>query len=535
MEYGSSTHFRFLMRPPVFLLLFLCSGNSWALGQSESGSGSAQQEIKEERPGENLDFVKFRNDIRLFTVMAAINVAGFDFELPGKQMSPVRQSVRSGLEGISKSLRRKLRDFYLSHHSSDDPAAQSAYTSLALLIDGPPDFEIQKDLPNVSSEAREIMSFERLLPDFYREGRIASLWDKHSGEYDKVLEAYRPVAETVIRRTLDYFRVPERVVLDSEIVLIPDLLNFNDIVNARNQERSYFIVVGPAEKPESNFIQIQHEYLHFLIDPLITKNGGVILKKRELLELAHAQPNLRSDFKEQFLLIVGESMIEAIQSRLHPSPGDIEEKQVELFRRGLVFSPYFDRSLQRFEDQSKTSFPSYLQKILEDISESEIRKDAELIEKSELAILARKERQQKEREQQAMESERAAARSKLFSDAGNLMSKGQYSEAEAVLHQLLEQEPDNGNAYFYLGQIAGRQQRHELAFANYEKAQSLERTEGWLRAWALVRMGRYLAHQQRFEEARRSFEKVVGMEGDLKGARKDALDLIAKLPENGAH
>ena len=47
-------------------------------------------------------------------------------------------------------------------------------------------------------------------------------------------------------------------------------------------------------------------------------------------------------------------------------------------------------------------------------------------------------------------------------------------------------------------------------------------------------MGRYLAHQQLFEEAREVFEKVVGMEGDLKGAKKDALDLIERLPENEA-
>jgi hypothetical protein len=69
---------------------------------------------------------------------------------------------------------------------------------------------------------------------------------------------------------------------------------------------------------------------------------------------------------------------------------------------------------------------------------------------------------------------------------------------------------------------------------NYEKAQALSKTEEWLKAWALVRMGRYLAHQQRFEDARRIFERVIGMEGDLKGAKKDALDLIEMLPENEA-
>lgn len=510
----------------ILYVLTVLSGFSNVLGQVQNESGSM-----EGREGETITYVEFQNDIRLFAVMAAINVAGFDYELQGRQMSPVRQAVRADLEGISRELRTKLREFYLSHHTSDDAAAQSAYTSLALLIEGPPEFKILKDLPNIPAESREIISFERLLPEFYQKAELSRLWMKYSPEYERVLDAYRPVADTVIRRTLEYFRIPERVVLDSQIILIPDLLNFNGVVNARNQERTYYIVVGPSDEPTSRFIQIQHEYLHFLIDPMIEKNGGVILMKRELLELAHAQPNLREDFQGQFLLIVGESLIEAIQTRLHP-PEDFEKNQVELFRRGLVFCPYFDRSLKRYEEQAQASFPSYLQKILEDITVDEIREDLKLIEKSESEILVRQELEQKEADKQKLERELAAEKVRMFNEAGRLMSEGQYSDAERLLRELLELEPENGNTYFYLGQIAGQRQNHEIAFAHYQKARELANTEEWVRAWAMVRMGRYLAHQERFEEARQMFEQVVGMDGDLKGARKDALDLIGKLPEN---
>ncbi len=529
MNEGFQTRFNL---PGVLLWTILCL-HPLLHGQPTGDSGQKQQSPPSQSK-DSLDFIEFRNDIRLFTVMAAINVAGFDYEVPGKEMSPVRQSVRTELEVISRGLRRKLREFYLSHHTSDDPAAQAAYTSLALLIEGPPDFEVQGNVPRIPSEAQAVMSFERLLPAFYQEGDISRLWMKHSAEYERVLEAYRPVAEKVIQRTLQYFRVPERVVLDSQIILIPDLLNFNDIVNARNQERSYYIMVGPAEEPESNFAQIEHEYLHFLIDPLISKNGGVILKKRELLELAETQPNLRSDFKDQFLLIVGESLVESIQSRFYP-PVAVDRRQVDLFRRGLVFSPYFDRSLLRYEKQETASFPSYLQKILEDITVTEIQKDAVLIDKMEVEILAMEQRLKQEVAQQVEEHEREAKRQQLLSDAGALMSNEKYAEAEKLLRTLLEQEPDNGNAYFYLAQIAGQKQQHDVAFANYEKAQALAKTQDWLKAWALVRMGRYLAHQEKFQEARRAFERVLEMEGDLRGAKKDAMDLVARLPENGSN
>jgi tetratricopeptide (TPR) repeat protein len=170
--------------------------------------------------------------------------------------------------------------------------------------------------------------------------------------------------------------------------------------------------------------------------------------------------------------------------------------------------------------------------MLEDITAGEIHKDAQFIEKSEAFLLAKAERERKEAERLALEHKIAAERRQLFTDAGNLMSQEEYSEAEMLLHKLLELEPDNGNAYFYLGQIAGRQEKHDVAFSYYQKAQDLANTTDWLRAWAMVRMGRYLAHQQKFEEARLVFGQVVKMEGDLKGARKDAVDLIGKLPEN---
>ena len=36
---------------------------------------------------------------------------------------------------------------------------------------------------------------------------------------------------------------------------------------------------GPADDPASNYVQLQHEYLHFLVDPLVEKYGGTINAK----------------------------------------------------------------------------------------------------------------------------------------------------------------------------------------------------------------------------------------------------------------
>ena len=120
----------------------------------------------------------------------------------------------------------------------------------------------------------------------------------------------------------------------------------------------------------------------------------------------------------------------------------------------------------------------------------------------------------------------------MLADAGKLMASGKFTDAEVLLRDLVAQEPENGNAYFYLGQIAQQQQRYDDAFASYQKAESSTQVQDWVRAWARVRMGRYLAHQEKFQAARELFEAVVRTEGDLQGAKKEALDLIGKLPHN---
>ena len=514
-----------LLGATVWMLPLALGQGEPAREEDEAKAQDAASEIS------NLEFISFRNDIRLFTVMAAINAGGFDYEVPGKEMSDVRRSIRLELQGVNSRLRSRLNEFYLSHHSPGDPSAQSVYTSLALLIEGPPEFKVRDNLPRVPPEVSAIMGFEGFLPDFYREARIGELWQKYSGEYEKVLKAYRPIAENVIRGTLKYFRVPTRVVLDRQIYLIPDLLNYKNVVNARNQERVYLLVVGPTESPGSNFTQLQHEYLHFLVDPLMEKNGGVLLRSRKLLDMAHEQPNLRADFKDNFLLIVGESLVEAVQMRLQP-PEEPEKRQVELFRRGLIFYPYFYRSLEQFETQEEISLPAYLRMILERLKTSTIEEDEASVRRLEAQIHAREAEQRKVAEEEARQRELITQRKRMLVDAGKLLAAGKYTEAEALLRDLVAQEPENGNAYFYLGQIEHQQQRYDDAFTSYQKAESSAQVQEWVRAWARVRMGRYLAHQEKFQEARELFEAVVRTEGDLQGAKEEALDLIGKLPHN---
>lgn len=498
--------------------------------QSQPAANQTQQRDRLE----DVVNIDLRSDVRLFTVMAAVNAAGFSYEIPGKEMSAVRLAVRDELNKVPRETLSRLRVFYTTHSFRRKPAAHSAYTSLALMLSGPPEFGFRADSPHIPDDVQRIVGFEELLSLFYEEAGLEEMWRRYRADYDSELEMYRPVVKDVIRQTLEYFRIPARIVLDRQIVLMPDLLGYQDVVNARNLDRAYYIVVGPADDPASNYVQLQHEYLHFLVDPLVEKYGGTILKSKQLLSMSHDQPELGADFRDRYLLIVGESLIEALLGRLHPVE-DLERSQVDLFRRGLIFVPYFWRELETYEQSPELSLPTYLETIFSNISVSEVEKDAEVIAENEKKYLEEQEKREAQLAEDQARIEAARAHEDLIrtnlKEAGELIAQKRYAEAEVRLVALLESDPGNANAHFYLAQIAGQQGRYKDSLDQYVKVEQAEVVDLWIRAVSMVRIGRILAHQGDYVAARAKFEQVLQLEGDLRGARENAEESLAQLPE----
>lgn len=507
----------------IFLLCFCVPP---ALGGPHQ-EGPAAQNTPEVLPN-----IEFRTDVRVFTVMAALNAAGFDYETPGKQMSPLRQTLRRELERLDPTLLERMKTFYQTHRfagEADDE--QSPYVSLALLLSAPPDFRLTSKAEEVPADAWHVRGFVSLLTEFYEKAGIDSLWEKYQPVHAAELDAYRPVFIQVISQTLEYFRTGVRIALDRKAILIPDLLNAKNIVNARNLEHTYYIVAGPTDDPAANYRQLQHEYLHVLVDPLIDKFGAILLKNHDLLTMAQNQPRLKGQYQNNYLLIVTESLIESLLLRLHP-PEDLDSELVRLFREGFVLAPYFYRRIEQYEANELLSFPVYAETLFQGIRESEIKADRDTIAEAEKKI---KERQADERQAEQKMVEEQARREKigmLLREAGSLLREGNYSVAEEKLQQLLREDPQNGNAHFYLGQAAFQTHKYEEAFQYYEKAAGLPNTADWVRALCWVRMGRYLASQGRFDLARTHFDRVLKMEGDLRGAREAARESLQQLPAN---
>ena len=523
------------LRPILFAASFLLGVSAhpevingvWSVVSARAASRSTE-------PGwqkiENLVNVNFKNDLRLFTVMAALNAAGFDYESPSKEMSSVRKRIRQQFKQLDPQLQARLNSFYVTHRSAPhESEEQAVYTSLALLLSEPPDFEMNLDSENLPADAGKVLGFEKLVQEFYRTANIQSLWQDYQADYKKELASYRPILRQVIQESLRYFRIPARIVLDRQIIFMADLLNAKDVVNARNLERVYYVIVGPSDNPASNRIQLQHEYLHFIVDPLVEKFSRTLLSHRELLTLAQSQPRIKSDRRSRLLVIVAESLIESILLRLYP-PENLESELVRLFREGLIFLPHFHRSLRLYEKSDMLSFPAYSDTLFAQIVDSKIRDDAKAIAAMEEKLQAARLDQLARRQEEQQERERRSRINSWLNEAGRLLSEKQYETAKEKLGQLLQEDPNNGSALFYLAQIASQQSEHARAFAYYSQVTRSSSSPIWARAWSLLRMGNFLASQSRFEDARSHFSQVLEMKGDLRGAREQAREFMARLP-----
>jgi len=475
--------------------------------------------------------VELRADIRLFTVMAALNAAGFDYENPNQEMSQVRQNLRADLKQLDTTIFEPLRTFYRNHQGRAGPSdTPIPYISLALLLSSPPDFQLSSR-ETFPDDVLQVRGFELLVKDFYHKADIASLWQRYRIDHENELQRYQPIVKEIIEKSLKYFRVPLRVSLDRKMILIPDLLNAKNIVNARNLERTYYLTVGPTDNPLKHYPQIQHECLHLLVDPLVHKYDVPILDHRaNILRLVQNRDQWKPEYSKNFLLMVTESIIEGIALRLR-NPENAEEKIAELFQQGLILLPYVHRRLQQYEETRLLSFPAYLEIFFQNPDLSKIKDDVARFSVPDQQTATIRQGKSIAQEESARVRTQKHHIDALLNDASLLISEKKYVLAQQKLETLLKEDPSHGSAFFYLAQIASQNQKYDQALDFYTRASQSTKIPDWAKAWSLLRSGRILAAGGNFSQATMKFREVLTIQGELKGAKKQAQDSLKRLPD----
>jgi tetratricopeptide (TPR) repeat protein len=475
---------------------------------------------------EDLVNIKFQTDVRVFTVMAAINVAGFDLDAGDLMHNPVRKLVRERLAGVGQDLREHLHDFYDSHNTErEDAMKQGKYVSFALLLKGPPQFALSAKPAELPLEVQPLAGFEPLLEELWKQGELGALWEQVRPEYVREIEAYRPLLRDMVTKILRHMRTEARIALDRQVVFIPDLLNGYGVVNARNIENNYVVLVGPSRSSERPMRSLRHEYLHFLIDPLIAKYFGYLPAAEPYSKKIHEQPRVQERYERDFTLMVIESLIQMVELRIDHEPRErIAEKMVDAYEQGLVLAPYFEENLETFEkrqDALQEFFPTLMQGIDWEV---ESKRDAAVAQlKKEIAA-----RTKQESGTRTAEPGQQPGIRNLLSQANQLLASKDFEKAATLLEEVLRIDALNASALFGMAQIAAQAQDFERALALYEKAAENAGADVWIAGWSWLRRGNIYQFLGDAERAKAEWSKVLKLQGNLRGAAEAAKKALSQ-------
>src|SRR5204863_9605737 len=135
-----------MLRASFICLLAACLGVSAAAQQAKPETKTTAQARPESlrtgfiTPSEVN--VRIDPDVRTFVVMAALNVAGFDYETGSQPLSPARAELRRDLAKLDPSVKEKLAGFYKAHRRQgvDEAADAARYAALSVMMTQPPGF-----------------------------------------------------------------------------------------------------------------------------------------------------------------------------------------------------------------------------------------------------------------------------------------------------------------------------------------------------------------------------------------------------------
>jgi tetratricopeptide (TPR) repeat protein len=482
------------------------------------------------QPVEGLVHIRFVPDVRVFAVMSAINAAGFDLDAADLSGAPVRSLVRQRMQDIDADLLARLRTFYQSKGDPGDPVNnQGSYISLALLLSGPPRFQLAIRADEIPAEAKAVIGFESLVAEIWQKGSLEQLWAEVRPAYLEEIDAYRPLIRDMIVQALGYARTGARISLDRMVNFIPDPLGGYGTVNARNVGETYIVVVGPSRTRTSSMRAIRHEYLHFLVDPLLQKYSGYLPDQEPFMNRVKEQPGASALFRENFNFMVTESLIEMLEARITAQPGQSSAGEViDAYQRGLILAPYFNEEFIKFEGRTET-LQEFMPDLVSGISwDKEKARDMSMVRVPDAAHSGNEEKQSPVHAEDA----RRAEIHNLLTEANRHLQAREFDQAKELLEKVLKLDGRNPNALFGLAQVAAQNQRLDQAMDLYARAaDSADSAEVWIAAWSHVHRGNIFRFQGNLEPARREWSTVLGLQGDLRGASEAAARALAENPK----
>lgn len=283
----------------------------------------------------------------LFTVLAAVNAAGYDAELDSPSANPLRKQVRSYVATQKVDCLYDLQRFVNLHKQKNPSAELSQYISYALAIGPPPMFAPRYQNNLMPPDAAQLDGFTPLLISFYRQANIADLWKRSQPAFDKVIGQYHEPVTNAVLAANAYARNPTNGFLGHRFQIYIDLLGAPNQVQMRNYADDSFVVVTSSIEPRTQ--DIRHAYLHYLLDPLGLKYSKELTEKSALGEYALNSPILAEQYRLDFVLLATECFIKAVESRIDKNPA----MALQAAKEGFVLTPAFAEILAQYYEKQE--------------------------------------------------------------------------------------------------------------------------------------------------------------------------------------
>jgi tetratricopeptide (TPR) repeat protein len=283
---------------------------------------------------------------QVFATMCALDAAGFDADVSTLSEMPGRLALRDDMLKLHGPATDALRSFYREHAFADSGETLSRYMTFALAIGTPPTFDFRFRREDLPPDVLSLEGFQPILASFYREARLQQKWVNIEPEYVRAVGRDDSPLRRIILITNAYLRELIKPTQRTFTVYVEPLAG--NRANFRNFGEHYAIVIGASEQFPTE--QVQHAYLHYMLDALSLRYRKELDRKAELLNVAAKAPRLPEVYRTDFVAFADECVIKAVELRLKKlKPQELELALAENDQNGFILVRPFVAQLQKFE------------------------------------------------------------------------------------------------------------------------------------------------------------------------------------------
>jgi len=441
-------------------------------------------------------------DRRVIVMMAALNIAGYDYESGNRQLSALRRQIRDDLKNTAPDLVQQLRGYFQRHRKgANDAAAVAPYLSLALSMTEPPGFTIDMPAERLPDDVRGITDFALLLEEFYRTTGFSKLMPKYVAAYVNVAQNYGVPAGIALGTALVYLHTDpvlelpplykprqtsgpalktddkkgdkKKVVVPElnppnrvrQFVIIPDLLNAMGAANLRVVGDTYFLLLGPTTEP--NIEAMRRAFLTFVIDPVterqIKEVAAIRVPLKKLMEARGDRLDKEYADRSAYFLIT-DSLVRATDARMDAlglatrRKSSEDEALYELslgYDHGAVLVYHFYNQMKAYEAVG-VNIRDYFTALLSNI---DFEREAKRLDEYAQRLTRVKQLRTEATLAPAPPTTISNADEKLVArivEADQMIKARKYDEAQTALKSVLKDQPNNARALFGMADVTSK-------------------------------------------------------------------------------